>query len=151
MTTDVSKFKASILSSVGTIEGSNLSEHRVLVVRDDRGNIKVSAQVWWRDAEKDSWKPGKGFFLSGRIAIQLADVINKMLDGLPCRPVVELTNTQRYVVEKDDKLLSIKKMWRKDDSTEDWRLGKSLELPLVKAKHLVSMLGTAGLKTIHSK
>ncbi len=150
MTTDMSNFKATILKDVGVVNSSPDIEHRVLIVRDEDGKIKVSAQAWWRDFD-NVLKPGKGYFVTGRRALQLAKAIGRARGTLaPYEETMSLSNTQKYIIWSKSSIVSIDKWWRKDEG-EEWTLGKSLAIDRDKADQLENLLLRAGASIVHIK
>lgn len=75
MSTEKNNFKANIIKVIDQIPISNTQEIRTLLVRDEKLGLRVSCQKWWRESTDDEWKAGKGFFLSGRDAVQLGEAL----------------------------------------------------------------------------
>jgi hypothetical protein len=68
-------FKAEIIKEVGRVVISNTQEIRTLLVRDENLGLRVSCQKWWRESTDKEWKAGKGFFLSGREAVEVGEAL----------------------------------------------------------------------------
>lgn len=84
MTVQKSNFKGQILDEIGKIVHSDTQETRVLLVREPVKNaIRVSCQKWWRTSTDEDWNAGKGFFLTGRDAYELGNLLQKVgLDNI---------------------------------------------------------------------
>lgn len=159
METKVSKFKATILSEVGKVITSSDLEHRVLIVRDEDSRVKVSAQVWLKNGVGE-YEPGRGYFLTGRRAVELAKAIDGVLDyeenkgvlDLDTTKDIQITNTQKYIItnKSDINVLFVDKWWRKSEEDE-WTFGKSVAIATEKAGELSTLLRKAGYSIMHVK
>lgn len=131
---------------------SDSQKLRILLVKDDNHNFKVSAQTWL--LEDGEWQPGKGYFLTGRQAMMLGDYIKTSLKHEGDYKVTAdiLTRTQKYQVVKSDSTVDIEKWWRKGiKEDESWTLNKSLSIPLEYAEKFAGLLIETGSEIIFIK
>ena len=80
-----SMLKDTILEEIGEIPISNTQKYRVLIVVDaDTGEVKVSAQRWWRKNIDSEWVVGKGFKLDQAKSLKMASLLTEGSRNLSC-------------------------------------------------------------------